>query len=349
MLKKSICITIAAILVVFAVVAAIYFIGTSNRAGTLKIYYSNGLAGMAEAEVTQNVALYKNDQTEEKETRANTTKLLTLKKAGFQRAGYTFNGWTLGFGGDLIESDYVPKGLTKDQGIITFVADWTANEYFVTFNPDYPGLTAPEKLLVQYDQPVYGIALRDLSNQDGGDLEFHGWRTQKNGKGTLVTEGSVCKFTEDTMLYAWWVNKVEMPVDIYRNVTIQSKLTNGSTGPFATEVQTHLQGHSVEFWLKDHGNGYNEYNGYTFSHFQIGGQTYSNFGNVFTFVVTGNTTVTVYYTQVKYFNVTFQSKLANGAVGPFDTETASYMQGSLSFWLVDDGWGWDEYDGYTFN
>ena len=366
MLKRAIAITGIAIVIIFGIITAVLIFKPQETSGRLTVHYNNGLANNAERDITRNVPTYASEGTDIKETRANKTKLISIKSAGFERPGYTFDGWKLGFDGVLIDDEYVPGGLSKNDGIITFVATWLANQYVISFNPEYPGVTAPANIEVTTGEPMNGLypAPFIIGSYQVGDLVFMGWRTQKNGKGKLIENGMVCTFTDHTMLYGWWINPNDSVHQ--RTLTIMSAVVGGGQGPFATEYKTYTYGTVLDFCLvvNDGLQDFDEYSGYKFSHFMIGSQTYQNFGNVFTYTLNSNTTIIAYYTvtgnsggnhgggnQNNTHTLTISSAMVNGGTGPFKTEHMTFAHGTeLEFYLrLNDGiQDFDEYAGYTF-
>ena len=147
-------------------------------------------------------------------------------------------------------------------------------------------------------------------------------------------------------------------------VSMTSQLTSGGIGPFDPESSRYNAG-TLSFWLVDGGYGWNEYTGYTFSHFVINGTTYQNFGNILTINLTSNTNVVAYYTlnggsggggggstQPQTFTLTIQSyDDLYSDVGPFNPTNETWTVGStIEFWLVDGGYGFNEYTGgYVFS
>jgi len=370
-LKRAICFTVAAIFVVFAIIAIVYFVGIpgggSKADGKTNIRYSNGLQGNAERVVTRKVKLYAGEWDDIKVTRANDTKLLTAKASGFKREGFHFGGWKLWGTDTVIDDDYVPGDLKPEGGAISFVAHWVANEYDISFNPEYPGMRAPVSIKVKYNDTIYG--LNTLYAPYGSNLVFNGWYTQKNGKGKQIREGDVNKFTAHTMLYAYWLNPNDP--SHYRTVTVRSQLTNGQNGPFQTFSATHLLNTVLEFHLHYSSvnglTGYDQYRdqGYTFSHFHINGINYTandfqvqGSNPVLLVELTTNFTIIAFYTYSGGGSTPGQSytitvKSADdlyGGVGPFDQFSQSYTAGTqLEFWLYLNSntyFGYDDYWDY---
>jgi len=361
MLKRAIALTAIGIVIVFGVIATILIVKPFESAGKLTVHYNNGLAGNLTRETKRTVPLYTNEDTNVDETRENKTQLLKINKSGFNRDGYTFGGWRHGFDGEVLKDGYVPGGLTKNSGIVTFVATWIPNTYMISFNPEYPGLIAPSSIEVTVGEPMYGIysGIYIPDQFVMGELVFKGWRTQKNGKGKFIEDEAVCNFTSHTMLYGWWVNPNDPTAQ--RTVTVVSAAVGGGLGPFYSYQEKYPEGTELEFWLYDSGCGFDEYYGYQFAYFMVGSQKYTkaDFGSIFMYTLNSNTTITIYYNiagnqgggnQTQWYTLTVKSAVVgHKELGPFDTYTKSYRSGmEIEFWLYDYGRGFDEYCLYYF-
>ena len=108
------------------------------------------------------------------------------------RDGYTFAGWfTDPNGGAKVEQGDV---VTASH---TLYAQWTANEYDVTFNAN-DGTVGTTTKTVTYGNP-YG----ELPTPTREGYTFAGWFTEKDG-GTQVTKETVVTTAADHTLYAHW-------------------------------------------------------------------------------------------------------------------------------------------------
>ena len=107
------------------------------------------------------------------------------------KAGYTFKGWYTS------END---KSKVKDtdsvSASVTYYAQWTANTYTVTFNPNGGTVTDDTKTL------TYGGTLGTLPTPTRTGYTFAGWYTAASG-GTKVTTASTVP-SADTTYYAHW-------------------------------------------------------------------------------------------------------------------------------------------------
>ena len=112
------------------------------------------------------------------------------------REGYTFEGWYLS------ETEFTPANkveattIVKTPGDHTLYANWTANKYTVTFNPNADDATVdPTSKLVTYDA-LYG----ELPTPTRTGYTFNGWYLD----GKEITAGSTVKTAKDHELKASW-------------------------------------------------------------------------------------------------------------------------------------------------
>ena len=120
------------------------------------------------------------------------------------RTGYNFTGWTLN--GTKITSTTTVKTASNH----TLVAQWTANKYTVTFDPNGQGGTVnPTTKSVTFDT-TYGT----LPTPIRAGYIFIGWYTDKS-VGTQVLSTTTVKTASNHSLYAhWqdtWANHTESP------------------------------------------------------------------------------------------------------------------------------------------
>ena len=115
--------------------------------------------------------------------------------------------------------------------------------------------------------------------------------------------------------------------------TVHSKLVSNNTqGPIPTFQGEFTKGQQVNFRLYDVGYGYNERDGYRFSHFMLGNEKIQNFGDIFSRVFKSGFTITAYYVQGGALNgnmiyaghLPVSSAKIGGGAGPF---TASQVTG----------------------
>ena len=114
------------------------------------------------------------------------------------RAGYTFNGWyTAATGGTSVVAGTKVTAASNH----TLYAQWTANQYTVTFNAN-GGSVTPAGKSVTYDS-TYG----DLPVPTRTGYDFDGWYTEASG-GTGVAAGTKVTVAGSQTLYAQWTPKM---------------------------------------------------------------------------------------------------------------------------------------------
>ena len=113
------------------------------------------------------------------------------------RTGYTFLGWSKNRSASF--PSYYPGGSYTENASVTLYAVWRINSYTVTYDAETNGG------LVNGD-PTYTVTrnhnskLGDLPVPTRQNYKFIEWNTQKDGRGTKVTEDTVV--TGDMYLYA---------------------------------------------------------------------------------------------------------------------------------------------------
>ena len=139
------------------------------------------------------------------------------------RVGYTFNGWTGKTNLDTTTAMYGEttadtlwsnkdtkvksktrfKNLTPIDGrTVTLKANWTANNYTITYNSNGGSACSPATKTVTYDS-TYG----DLCSTTRTGYTFNGWYTAESG-GTLITSSTKVLTASHHTLYARWTANV---------------------------------------------------------------------------------------------------------------------------------------------
>ena len=161
-----------------------------------------------------------------------------LNENKFSRTGYTFKEWTTN--ADGTGDKYADKATVKNlatEGSVTLYAQWTANEYTVTFNANGGTDAEPASKTVTFDA-AYGTLA--TTNRKGYTLV--GWFTAKDG-GTEVESTTVVATAGDHTLYAHWTPNtynyeihyyVQQPDGSY--VEDASALDTTKTGTFDSTV-----------------------------------------------------------------------------------------------------------------
>lgn len=129
-----------------------------------------------------------------------------LHRNGFVRDGYTFAGWKRADNQQAYgDGQWVTNLTTQPNGIVTMVAQWSANEAHIRYNPNPPaGKTAGGQGTPNWDghtgdTPTIG--------QNGWTIDgytFAGWATSPDGGGTKYAPGASWTANGTLTLYAQW-------------------------------------------------------------------------------------------------------------------------------------------------
>lgn len=129
-----------------------------------------------------------------------------LRRNGFVRDGYTFTGWKRADNQQAYgDGQWVTNLTTQPDGIVTMVAQWSANEAHIRYNPNPPaGKTAGGQGTPNWDghtgdTPAIG---RNGWTIDG--YTFAGWTTSPDGGGTKYAPGASWTASGTLTLYAQW-------------------------------------------------------------------------------------------------------------------------------------------------
>ena len=217
MLKKGIALTAVGIFVVFGIIAVLLAVNpwetrarSSNNKGDdqMSVNFEQVLNGTSKS---VNVALFWNETTKRNETREKDVKFPTIDSLGFAMAGWSFVGWKSNLpGAEVITSEYFPAGLHKGMGQITFEGIWAGDDFMITFSMAGTDIRAPYNFQVTVGQTINGLS--GITNNNGqafiidqgpfhGNQVFKGWRTEPNGKGVLITDGTVYQFNHGTTFH----------------------------------------------------------------------------------------------------------------------------------------------------
>lgn len=156
------------------------------------------------------------------------------------RTGYTFGGWSDG-------TNTYGKGetITNVQANITLTAQWQANTYTVTFDPNGGNVT-PTTVDYTYDGAVVAMP---IPTRDG--FGFVGWYTEQTGGTKWEDVGNTNKPTSNITLYAHWS-------ELYDVLFI----ANGQT--FVTQTDKYCSGDALQLPATDPDAGTYACAGYTF-------------------------------------------------------------------------------------
>ena len=129
-----------------------------------------------------------------------------LHRNGFTRDGYTFTGWKRADNQQAYgDGQWVTNLTTQPNGIVTMVAQWSANEAHIRYNPNPPagkttgGQGTPNWDGHTGDTPTIG--------QNGWTIDgytFAGWATSPDGSGARYAPGAMWTANGTLTLYAQW-------------------------------------------------------------------------------------------------------------------------------------------------
>lgn len=129
-----------------------------------------------------------------------------LHRNGFTRDGYTFTGWKRADNQQAYgDGQWVNNLTTQPDGIVTMVAQWSANEAHIRYNPNPPagkttgGQGTPNWDGHTGDTPTIG--------QNGWTIDgytFAGWTTSPDGGGARYAPGARWTANGTLTLYAQW-------------------------------------------------------------------------------------------------------------------------------------------------
>ena len=196
------------------------------------------------------------------------------RKTGYTLTGYTLkntaSGSTTDIGGATFTFDNSTKTGVFKQGTVacTLVAQWTANTYTVTFNPN-GGTVSPTTKTVTYDS-TYG----SLPTPTRTGYNFAGWWTAASG-GTQITTSTKVTTASNHSIYAHWTaNTYTVTYEwaltnkgwMDQNINHSPRFTNWSVSGTTLSVSITGQGGWETKWLCFYGEAGHEYTwtfGYT--------------------------------------------------------------------------------------
>lgn len=143
------------------------------------------------------------------------------------RTGYTFLGWyTASSGGTKISTTTV---VTKD---ITYYAQWSINNYTLTFNPN-GGTVTPTSKDLEYNSAYGTLPTPTRASDAQYTYTFAGWYTAATG-GTQVT-ATTKMAAKDTTIYAHWTSNT-------RSYTVSYQTTYGTLNRTSQSVAYNSKG-----------------------------------------------------------------------------------------------------------
>ena len=148
------------------------------------------------------------------------------------KTGYTFKGWKDGNGNAItginkganasfssVDAFYSAVN-SRTIGNITITAQWTANPYSVTFDPNGGSVSTTSKTV------TYGSTYGDLPTPTRTGYKFAGWYTAASG-GSQVTSSTKVTATANHKLYAHWTAN---------QITVTLNANGGSVSPTSIKV-----------------------------------------------------------------------------------------------------------------
>lgn len=129
-----------------------------------------------------------------------------LRRNGFTRDGYTFTGWKRADNQQAYgDGQWVTNLTTQPNGIVTMVAQWSANEAHIRYNPNPPaGKTAGGNGTPNWDGHTGDTPAIRGNGWTIDGYTFAGWTTSPDGGGTKYAPGASWTANGTLTLYAQW-------------------------------------------------------------------------------------------------------------------------------------------------
>lgn len=129
-----------------------------------------------------------------------------LRRNGFTRDGYTFTGWKRADNQQAYgDGQWVTNLTTQPNGIVTMVAQWSANEAHIRYNPNPPaGKTAGGNGTPNWDGHTGDTPAIGGNGWTIDGYTFAGWTTNADGGGTKYAPGASWTANGTLTLYAQW-------------------------------------------------------------------------------------------------------------------------------------------------
>lgn len=129
-----------------------------------------------------------------------------LHRNGFTRDGYTFTGWKRADNQQAYgDGQWVTNLTTQPDGIVTMVAQWSANEAHIRYNPNPPaGKTAGGNGTPNWDGHTGDTPAIGGNGWTIDGYAFAGWTTSPDGGGTKYAPGASWTANGTLTLYAQW-------------------------------------------------------------------------------------------------------------------------------------------------
>ena len=129
-----------------------------------------------------------------------------LRRNGFVRDGYTFTGWKRADNQQAYgDGQWVTNLTTQPDGIVTMVAQWSANEAHIRYNLNPPaGKTAGGNGTPNWDGHTGDTPAIRGNGWTIDGYTFAGWTTNADGGGTKYAPGASWTANGTLTLYAQW-------------------------------------------------------------------------------------------------------------------------------------------------
>lgn len=129
-----------------------------------------------------------------------------LRRNGFVRDGYTFTGWKRADNQQAYgDGQWVTNLTTQPNGIVTMVAQWSANEAHIRYNPNPPaGKTTGGNGTPNWDGHTGDTPTIGGNGWTIDGYTFAGWTTSPDGGGTKYAPGASWTANGTLTLYAQW-------------------------------------------------------------------------------------------------------------------------------------------------
>ena len=129
-----------------------------------------------------------------------------LHRNGFVRDGYTFTGWKRADNQQAYgDGQWVTNLTTQPNGIVTMVAQWSANEAHIRYNPNPPaGKTAGGNGTPNWDGHTGDTPAIRGNGWTIDGYTFAGWTTNADGGGVKYAPGASWTANGTLTLYAQW-------------------------------------------------------------------------------------------------------------------------------------------------
>lgn len=129
-----------------------------------------------------------------------------LRRNGFTRDGYTFTGWKRADNQQAYgDGQWVTNLTTQPNGIVTMVAQWSANEAHIRYNPNPPaGKTTGGQGTPNWDGHTGDTPAIGGNGWTIDGYTFAGWTTSPDGGGTKYAPGARWTANGTLTLYAQW-------------------------------------------------------------------------------------------------------------------------------------------------